>query len=418
MRSTHTLIVHHANDSAAAAAISERLNLKDSIFSSLVSIADPSLPPPHYEIPKFNVIPEAITLIIHDPSIFPNEMHSIFDDIYNPLLPNTPRVLIATSCEPSVIKSFFNNFSIPCPQIVSIDEPITNGSIDRLSAGIRGLPPRRRLSTTLDSSSLFATSKTKSLFIKHSNLARFSYLIEPSRPLSANADVLNVVMPDEPVSHIKTRLQAALSRVYDEKYADRSTDQDERYLNFEAWNDEFSRLIDRVLWRPAEDLNAVVVGIGNECPSKYGEFRSISAVDISRLSLDKAKKRLPFIEMICDSADNLTSFSSNMFDIYISLRTFQSSFFDIVQSALEAARILRTHSIAVISVPHLYVSDKMLASGLQINDEPLLDQNKPWETSSVIRQAFEFAGFSCELQTGFCEIYVIAYRTGDTNSSS
>lgn len=288
----------------------------------------------------------------------------------------------------------------------------SSAAFGRLVAGITGRPPGRSQNQALSDRSLFVLNSTEELFRRFLD-SRFSLSrLDTTATLEAQARLAHLHVPNVPFGEVLDSFRDARSRVYDHKYADRPEADDERYLDFPAWESELLDMVRRCVQKPITELDVVNVGIGNgnECPAFYADVKRLVAVDVSGRSLQLARERLPHVVTVQTEAETLSGLTSSSFDLYMSLRTFQSSFFDIERAALEAARVLAPEGAALISVPNVYVERGNIATGLQRSGSATLDPHLPWIVIDRIRRAFFSAEFSCSIFTGLYEIYLTATR--------
>jgi SAM-dependent methyltransferase len=284
-------------------------------------------------------------------------------------------------------------------------------AFQRLATGIRGSVESQAIITAVPDDSLFARNSTKVLFEQHSTLDLTGIDYSTSLPLTDLAKLVKLHQPDLSMAVIIEKLSMARASVYDAKYADRRPPEDERFLDFESWQQELESIVSRLIDRP--DLtNALVVGIGNgnERPRLYDRFKSLTLTDVSPASLKRCESLFLTATLQHAAAEDLSCCKSGAFDLYISLRTFQSSFFNIRHAAFEANRVLRRGGIAIVSVPNVYLGSRAIGKGLQRGDGTGLDANLSWTAADMIRRSLLVAEFDCGIQTGLFEIYVTARK--------
>lgn len=288
-----------------------------------------------------------------------------------------------------------------------------NGASDteafhRLVAGVNGSVESNAETHDIPTGSLFARKSTRELFehLSPFDLSEIDY--DMSLPLTDLARLVKLHHPTIATTQILEELSKARASVYDAKYGDRTRQDDERFMDIEAWQLELEGIVSRLGLQRPDNSRALVVGIGNgnERPRLYERFKKLSITDVSPESLRRAEAIFPKAEKCVAAAEDLHFAQDGAFDIYIALRTFQSSFFNIRHAAFEANRVLRRGGIAVISVPNVYVGTKGVAKGLQSGDGTSLDPNLSWSTADSIRRALLTAEFDCGIQTGLFEIYV------------
>ncbi len=293
------------------------------------------------------------------------------------------------------------------------DDINSQDSLTRLAAGIRGKAPGRKSSETIAKTSLFVQKSTIELFQQFLSPLDISQLPFDSHiTLDQIAKLLKLHYPEKFLAEIKAELSKARSLVYDEKYAGREVEEDERYINYPGWQNEVRELLSDCGYLNFDRLDVVNVGIGNgnENPSFYREFRKLIGVDTSQRSLDRAVKAMPFMQPIHGEAEDLKDIPSDSQDLYLSFRTYQSSYFNISEAAFEAARVLRHRGGAVISVPNVYVDKGKISKGLQKGAGNSLDPHLGWELADRVRRALYQAEFDAWITTGLFEIFVVGQK--------
>jgi SAM-dependent methyltransferase len=279
----------------------------------------------------------------------------------------------------------------------------------RLAAGVKGSVETGAQRQSVPDGSFFARSSTRELFEEYSPLDLSGIDYDTSLPLTDLARLVKLHHPEMSNSAILENLSKARASVYDAKYGDRTEKDDERFMDFEAWQLELEGIVSRLGLHRPDTARALVVGIGNgnERPRLYSRFQKLTITDVSPTSLSRCEPIFPRAITQHAAAEDLAFAQDGEFDIYISLRTFQSSFFNIRHAAFEANRVLRRGGIAVISVPNVYVGPTAVGKGLQSGDGRVaLDANRSWSIADAIRRALLTAEFDCGIQTGLFEIYV------------
>jgi SAM-dependent methyltransferase len=282
----------------------------------------------------------------------------------------------------------------------------------RLVAGIQGRPPGRASSSTIEKTSLFVTRSTTSLFQQFIPIDISDLQIDSNQTLGNIAKLLKRRHPSMNIEDIQRCLSEARSKVYDTKYARRETSEDERYVDFRGWQGGLRQLLADIGVRELGRLDVIDVGIGNgnENPDFFSDFKTLTGVDTSRESLDRASRLMPFMKPIHGEAENLEGIATSSYDLYLSLRTYQSSYFDISEATFEAARVLRNRGVAVISVPNVYVDKGKISKGLQKYAGSTLDPHYGWELADRIRRALHQAEFDAWITKGLFEIYIVGER--------
>jgi SAM-dependent methyltransferase len=286
--------------------------------------------------------------------------------------------------------------------------PADRDAFLRLIAGITGSVESVAETHGIARDSIFVTKSTRELFERSSrfDLSGINYSL--SVPLADLVRLVKLRYPETPSATILEELSRARASVYDAKYADRPVQDDERFMDFEAWQLELESIVSRLGLHRPDGARALVVGIGNgnERPRLYERFGSLTLSDVSPASLERCRTYFPRANTERAAAEDLAFAKSGAFDVYISLRTFQSSFFNVRHAAFEANRVLRRGGIAIVSVPNVYVGPKGVGKGLQSADSISVDANLSWSAADAVRRALLTAEFDCGIQTGLFEIYV------------
>jgi ubiquinone/menaquinone biosynthesis C-methylase UbiE len=279
----------------------------------------------------------------------------------------------------------------------------------RLVAGIQGKPPGRGLSQTITNTSLFVTRTTSELFQRFVPFDIRGLQIDSRTPLNNIVRLVTLHNPEMNTEEVKSQLSKARSLVYDTKYAQRGTSEDERYIDYRGWQNQFRQLLFDCGCRDFGRLDVINVGIGNgnENPDFYGEFGTLTGIDISQQSLARAAQEMPFMIPIHGEAEDLKDIKSHSKDLYLSLRTYQSSYLNITEAIFEAARVLRHRGTAIISIPNVYVDKGRISKGLQKSAGTSLDPHFGWELADDIRRALHQAEFDAWITKGQFEIFVV-----------
>lgn len=223
---------------------------------------------------------------------------------------------------------------------------------------------------------------------------------------------------ETPRSRIRDALREARAYAYEEKYGNRSTDEDERFtvIGFEAWQSEFrDTLVDAGVHNMRGD-NVLVVGVGNghEVEAFYSGAAEIVGVDVSQEMLDQAENRDVELTTYRSNAEDLACIESGSRDVYISLRTFQSTLLDIKSAVFEAGRVLRPGGTVVLSVPYIFYNkerDEVVQGLLRSPESDKLDPHLPYDVADEIRRVLErFMFDDVKIRTGGVEIYVYGER--------
>jgi SAM-dependent methyltransferase len=285
-------------------------------------------------------------------------------------------------------------------------------ALARLAAGVRGSVEAGPEKKDIPKDSFFVRQSTRALFEQHAPVDLSGIDYDTSLPLTDLARLVKLHHPQMSTTAILDTLSKARASVYDSKYANRTPQDDERFMDYEAWQQELEGIVSRMGLHRPDTLRAVVVGIGNgnERPRLYERFKKLTVTDVSPASLKRCESAFPRSDIQLAAAEELGFAESGSYDLYISLRTFQSSFFNVRHAAFEANRVLRRGGIAIVSVPNVYVDSKGVGKGLQSGGSAALDANLSWSTADAIRRALLTAEFDCGIQTGLFEIYITGHK--------
>lgn len=286
-----------------------------------------------------------------------------------------------------------------------------------LVSSIRGLPPGRPAPPELPEDSIYVQKRIREIMItilKNDGIDISSYVQARDSTLLSLAKRCQLLYPNRTTSEIRLKLKSARELAFQEKYAPITENEDERFLKYSSWEQEFVALLVYMGVGDFKNIEAINVGIGNgnEHPAIYQEFKRFIGVDISKQSLELAKQRLPNIEAIHVEAENLVGIAPMSQDLYISLRTYQSSFFDIQESLFEAYRALRFKGFCVISIPYVYyVKGEILKGLIRPGSREELDIDLPYVIAERIRNGLECLDFGdVGVRTGRFEIYVYGQK--------
>ena len=295
-----------------------------------------------------------------------------------------------------------------------IDDPV---AFSRLVAGIRGQAPGRTGVSKLSAASPYLRKSVRQIM---ADVLRRDGIELAAVPLGAGATIRTLTRrcqlqyPELAADEVARKLMAARAIAYEEKYAQRSPQEDERYRAADEWEAELNTLLRHVGMRDLARCRTINVGIGNglENPFFYKDFKQLVGVDLAAGALAKAAQAIPTLDPRCSEAENLHGVSSHAFDLYLSLRTYQSSFFDVGESLFQACRVLAGGGRAVISIPYVYVDQGRLLNGLLRPGGHDLDPDLPYEIADTVRRGLQTLGFEqIGLHTGLFEIYVHGTKT-------
>jgi len=286
-----------------------------------------------------------------------------------------------------------------------------------LVAGIRGVSPGPRVSDELPPESFYVRKSIREMMgvtLKNASLDISNYLKSPDSTLLSLAKKCHLFYPHLTIEEIRHKLKDARALAFEEKYSTVLEEQDERFQQYEYWENEFKQLLFTLGLENFTNIQAISVGIGNgrEHPSFYNDFQSLIGVDISKQSFELAKKHFPNMRSVQVEAEHLVGIDSVSQDLYISLRTYQSTFFDIDESLFEVYRVLRPGGACVISIPYVYYVNGEIKRGLlRPGSRDELDIDLPYVLADKVRRGLNRLDFdSVGLRTGLFEIYVYGQK--------
>ena len=286
-------------------------------------------------------------------------------------------------------------------------------SFGNLVAGILGIPPGRDPKKILPKSSLYVKKPIRDLIINKlfQESIDISEIWGRNRNLTVNflKKKCSALFPEKNIETVESLLSQARSEAYNEKYSNRTKEQDERHIDFGGWAAEFETLLYKLGVENYHKIKAINVGIGNgtECPPFYNSFKELTGVDISDSSLISANNIFPKMSAVKEDAENLKSVPSLSQDLYISLRTYQSTLFDLQEAVFEAYRVLRPKGVCVISVSDAHKTTLGIVRGILASGQTEVDLDLPYLLIDRIRKQFAQLDFDyLGIYTGKFEIYV------------
>lgn len=210
-------------------------------------------------------------------------------------------------------------------------------------------------------------------------------------------------------------VDSVLSEAFNQKYANYSYDNDIRSINDE-WKKTFETCYRKRTSLPLLDNKILNVGVGggNEAMALFKNCKNITFVDIAKGGLLKIREAMPWAKIVCASAEKLEGVLDEQFDLYVSLRTYNSSFFDIKQAINEAHRVLKTHSIIILSVANSFIisNTNSQINGLIIPGTDFIDVYRGVNKAKFIANQLEQSDFkSIDIIYTDTEIFITAITT-------
>ena len=286
-----------------------------------------------------------------------------------------------------------------------------------LVAGICGTSPGRPKPPELPSESRYVQKSVREMMaatLRDDAIDISSYLKSRDSTLRSLAKRCQLLYPYLTTTEIRLKLKHARALAFQEKYSGITEEEDERFLQYRIWEEEFANLLLYIGIEDFKNIQAINIGIGNgnEHPNFYNDFQSLIGVDISKNSLRLAHKRFPNMESIQVEAENLVGIPSVSQDLYISLRTYQSTLFDIEESLFEAYRVLRPKGFCTISIPYIfYVKGEIMKGLIRPGSRDELDIDLPYILADRVRRGLNRLDFDpVGVRTGLFEIYVYGQR--------
>lgn len=215
--------------------------------------------------------------------------------------------------------------------------------------------------------------------------------------------------------NLEDLLHVALGSAYDEKYFSATYCDDVRG-RYSQWKDVYKDLLMelKIDDKIKEDLNVIVVGIGNgqEAKELYQGYKKISLVDVAPKSLDQAASVLQNSDKYLCTAQNLRGIKSGKYDVYISLMTFQSTYFDIDLAVSEINRVLKNNGIVIISVASGYIKDKSIyIDGLVDPKTNVVSRSRPYElVNKIVKKFITLEFMQIGVRTSPSEIFISAIK--------
>jgi len=270
----------------------------------------------------------------------------------------------------------------------------------------------------LSSESLYIRAKINGMMTE--NLRRKGIVLQEELPIATNLTLTDIKAICKTCEHknkgtkddLEKIIREARAEAFDKKYADRGYDNDSRGLG-DHWTKAVRYIMSSFGASDYPKRRVLVVGIGNglEGEELYATCTNLTAVDIGRKSLEKAKKILPNANFIIADAEDLKKTSDGSEDIYICLRTYQSTYFDRDAALREAYRVVRQGGVVLISIANGFLEQGAIIPGLLIPGTSFVDPNLGFQIADQIRNKMSVLRFEeIGLHTTFDEIFVYGRR--------
>ena len=269
----------------------------------------------------------------------------------------------------------------------------------------------------LPHTSMYVSQRISEIMLMELRKKGYQFDELPSDPDTSIDDLhtfFGCLTDDVKQAQINKDVSEARSLAFDLKYADYEYTEDARSLG-NSWREEVKHVVHRLGVHDLQRRRVVNVGIGNglEGEDLLDGCRSLTIVDIGKISLRNAMKRLPLATARPLEAERLSAIKTGTQDVYLSLRTYQSAFFGVTPAVREAYRVVRLGGIVVISVANGYLASKdhAFVPGMLIRGSTEVDRDRPFELANKIRRLLTRLKFEdVGVITGFCEIYVFGRR--------
>lgn len=195
----------------------------------------------------------------------------------------------------------------------------------------------------------------------------------------------------------KKTVQNAISKAFGNKYGSYKYDNDSRSIGLE-WKSNFMFVYEKSTGKKLSDNNILNIGVGSgiEAMDLFCGCNCTTFVDIAPMGLENIKKHNHLVKTVVSCASNLFSIPDNSHDIYISLRTYNSSFFDIKKALREARRVLKPHSVLIISVANgfLFPERQCIIPGLIVPRTNFIDIYRGMDMINLIQTECNELGFN------------------------
>lgn len=162
-----------------------------------------------------------------------------------------------------------------------------------------------------------------------------------------------------------------------------------------------------------ENLSIINVGVGsgNEAITLFSNCNNITFIDIAKNGLQIIKTKIPQSIIHVSPAEKLSSIISNMYDLYISLRTYNSSFFSTRDALKEAYRVIKDNGIIIISVANGFLCSKTkkILPGLIIPGTEFVDIYRGFSLVKILYKELIDVGFTdIRIYSSNSELYLTA----------
>lgn len=177
-----------------------------------------------------------------------------------------------------------------------------------------------------------------------------------------------------------------IRNAFDLKYGDYDYAQDARIVCRNEFQSALELLLD--IQSHHEKSKVVIVGANSGYEIEFFSGLDIVALDISKTALSKLRSRFPHVRSVHGDMEELP-FDSNVFDIYVNLRSIQSRHINLLDSLKESIRVLKIGGQGLISVPTGYLGEGSVIKGLWDSRGQIIDSEEPRRITKQITDSIK-----------------------------
>jgi phospholipid N-methyltransferase len=209
----------------------------------------------------------------------------------------------------------------------------------------------------------------------------------------------------------KSIMNADFVKEYNSKYGDYDYSKDAR-----AYDDSFNILFSQILIHYNNSKKIIITGANSgieiEVIKSVIPNAKIYALDISSDALGKLSRSYPDVVAIHGNLEDLSIFSDNYFDLYISCRAIHSSNVNLKRALTEAIRVSKN---IFISIANGYLTESGVQKGLYDYREKDFNTSLPYEISSDVKNILQNNNFK-NIYQDECTSEVIIYTQEKTRT--